>query len=287
MSTGIKKRGGAVEAMRPLLRSVRRSPIGPYINIPRRAILASSRLAPPLARMAKWLLVSREDTNFTYPLTDLNMLYLAHFIALVVDRDIETVEGYFAEVAGDEHLRRHILEHVSRDRSNSDMRVDFGRRLGWYAITRALKPELVIETGVDKGLGSVTLCAALLKNGTGRFIGTDINPTAGRYLDGIYSEVGRIAYGDSIETLKGIDQPIDLFVNDSDHSAAYEAAEYVTVENRLSPSALVISDNANSTDALAQWSRRHGRRFMFWREQPKDHWYPGEGIGISVAPSSR
>ena len=53
------------------------------------------------------------------------------------------------------------------------------------------------------------------------YIGTDINPNAGYLFDEIYSENGKILYGDSIESLK-LNAEIDLFINDSDHSAEYE-----------------------------------------------------------------
>ncbi|MEP9376361.1 class I SAM-dependent methyltransferase [Aquabacter sp. CN5-332] len=267
--------------IKPVLRAVRASPIGPYVNIPRRAFRSIPLASQPLVRMVKWLFTSREDTNFTYSLTDLNQHYLAHFIALATHVDIEVVETYFSELLNEAQLRDHILGHVARYRSTADMRVDFGRRLGWYALARIVKPALIVETGVDKGLGSVVLCAALLKNGHGRFVGTDINPAAGRFLDGPYAEVGKVAYGDSIETLATLDQ-IGLFINDSDHSSAYEAAEYRAIAPLLAPGALVVSDNAHVTDELALWSRQHGRRFLFWREEPKGHWHPGGGLGISI-----
>ena len=39
----------------------------------------------------------------------------------------------------------------------------YGRRLGWYALVRALKPRTVVETGADKGLGSCVLAALRLR----------------------------------------------------------------------------------------------------------------------------
>ena len=94
----------------------------------------------------------------------------------------------------------------SPQKEYADLRVDFGRRLGWYAFARTMKPKIIVETGVDKGIGSVLLCSALLKNKEegfeGRFFGTDINPEAGYLLNGKYAEVGKILYGDSINTFR-------------------------------------------------------------------------------------
>jgi len=47
----------------------------------------------------------------------------------------------------------------------------------------------------------------------------------------------------------------------------------------------VLSDNSHATTELAKWSLRQGRRFMYFAEEPLDHWYPGAGIGVSMKGS--
>ena len=93
-----------------------------------------------------------------------------------------------------------------------------------------------METGVDKGLGSCVLSAALLRNHAeghpGRYLGTDINPQAGWLFQGPYRKAGQILYGDSIESLQCLEGPIDLFINDSDHSAEYEEREYACITSK-------------------------------------------------------
>ena len=134
-------------------------------------------------------------------------------------------------------------------------------------------------------MGSVVLCAALLRNKEegylGRYYGTDINKNAGYFLDGKYLDVGEIIYGDSITSLKKFDKMIDIFINDSDHSPIYEYEEYKTIKNKLSPKALILGDNSHETDKLLKFSIENRRNFILFREEPKDHWYPGAGIGIS------
>ena len=146
-------------------------------------------------------------------------------------------------------------------------------------------PKIIIETGVDKGIGSVLLCSALLKNKEegfdGRFFGTDINPEAGYLLKGKYAEVGKILYGDSIETLSQFNEKIDLFINDSDHSAEYEYQEYIAIKDKIAENAVILGDNSHTTDKLAIVSNETKRNFLFFREEPSGHWYPGAGIGIS------
>ena len=151
-----------------------------------------------------------------------------------------------------------------------------------------MKPRVVIETGVDKGLGASLLCSALQRNVAegfpGRYYGTDINPHAGRLFTAPYTEFGEILYGDSITTLAALDVQIDLFINDSDHSADYESREYETILPKLSARAIILGDNAHVADALADFSRTRGRQFLFIREEPLDHWYLGAGIGVSFKP---
>lgn len=87
-------------------------------------------------------------------------------------------------------------------------------------------------------------------------------------------------YGDSIESLGRV-PAIDLFITDSDHSANYEWRELEAVKSKLTDNSVVIADNAHSTGVLAEFSRMQKRKFLFFREEPADHWYPGGGIGIS------
>lgn len=45
----------------------------------------------------KWVFNSREDANFTYDLTDGNILYLAQTLAVVTGEDRVKIEGYIHE----------------------------------------------------------------------------------------------------------------------------------------------------------------------------------------------
>lgn len=242
--------------------------------------------------LSRWLATSRETTNFTYDLDPTNEAYLAAFVAVVANRPVEEIEGYLREIQSDTALRQHVRDTTLANadaRAFSDSEARYGRRIGWYALVRALKPRVVVETGVEKGLGSVVLCAALLRNrgegNDGQYIGTDIDPGAGWLLKGGYAATGRIAYGDSITSLESLGLAVDLFINDSDHSDEYEAREYAVIESALTPGAVVVGDNAHVTDKLFRFARQTGRDFLFFHEQPYKHWYPGGGIGVAFRRS--
>jgi hypothetical protein len=274
-----------------LTTALRRSSLGKAWSARRRRAkrraFALSYFLPKLALVEQWLDASNEDANFTYDLTDDNVLYLAHVLSVVTGATHAQVMGYVAELRTDHVITSRLSRLIegSAFRDTADTEVHFGRRLGWYAFARVLKPKVVVETGVDKGHGSVCLCEALRRNTAeghpGRYIGTDLNPQAGFLLYEELRAFGEILYGDSIESLRTLDCRIDMFVNDSDHSATYEYDEYCTIREKLSPTALILGDNSHASTSLERFSRENGRKFLFFKEVPRDHWYPGAGIGIS------
>lgn len=275
-------------ATKTLGHAVKPTAIGRILLIPYRLVSAlKTYYARKISQIFVWSFRSKEYANYTYDITDDSKRYLAQTIAVATGADREQILGYIDEAYSDTALREYVRAGIvqGKHRHLSDPRCDFGRRLGWYAFARVLKPKVVVETGVDKGLGSVLLCSALLRNEKegypGRYYGTDIDPDAGWLLASPYSSVGQILYGDSIESLKALTDPIDLFINDSDHSAQYEYDEYLTVEPNLSETAVILGDNAHSTAMLSKFSYERDREFLFFHETPKDHWYPGGGIGIS------
>lgn len=260
--------------------------IGRCLLVLYRLRVALRYLGKTTKELAIWLVRSREVTNFTYDLEEANKRYLAAFVAQVTGKPYRDIQRYIAEIENDSELRSHIREAAgSGEDSFTDLDVKYGRRLGWYAIVRANKPGVVVETGVDKGLGSCVLTAALARNSRegheGCYYGTDINPRAGYLLRERYARFGSILFGDSIESLRELDGYVDLFINDSDHSADYEAREYEVIRDKLSKGAIVLGDNSHATDRLLEFAERTGRHFLFFQEKPRGHWYPGAGIGAA------
>ena len=275
-------------SFRTTARRLARLPIiGPAVIAGVKLRIGFSFARNPTRQFAAWFIGSREYTNFTYNLTELNRRHLASFVTQVVDINPSKALEYMEELDQDSQLREHIKRRIaaSDEKRFADLEPRFARRLGWYAIVRALKPRIIVETGVDKGLGACVLTSALLRNSQegrpGYYYGTDINQHAGYLLGDAYATCGKIILGDSIESLGAMDELIDLFIHDSDHSAEYEAQEYSAIENKLSESAIVLSDNAHVTDELLRFAERTNRQFLFFKEQPADHWYPGAGIGAA------
>ena len=240
--------------------------------------------------IVRWAFASKEHYNFTYHLTDLNRRYLASYIAVLSGHPVSEIDCFMRELETDEALRSILIRQTltSPDRHNSDLEPRYGRRLGWYALLRATKPQIVVETGVDRGLGTAILAAAIRRNSQEGFPGmvyaTDIVPECGHLLADPYTKHVHILVGDSVESLKKMKESVDIFIHDSDHRADYEWAEFLAIEPRLHPRSLVLSDNAYCTSKLMEFAQRIGKSFLYFQDQPKDHWWPGDGIGATFVP---
>lgn len=116
----------------------------------------------------------------------------------------------------------------------------------------------------------------------GRVLTVDVDAVAGHLVASPYAEFVDQRFADSIDVLRNLDEPVDLFLHDSLHTPEHERAEFAAVADHLSPEALVLSDNAHVTSELAAWAEAAGRRFLFFDERPSGHWYPGAGIGAST-----
>lgn len=230
----------------------------------------------------KWAYGSREVTNFTYPITARNRLYMARLVSHVTGKPVTEIEGYFAELEENNELSNYVVKRL-REGSwawISDDRFNPGRRLGWYAIARAMKPKVIIESGCERGFGAICLVAALMKNGSGHYYGLDVHKDAGWLIDGPYSKWGTIILADALESLRAFDKPIDLYINDADHRLDFENAEYELIRSKLADGAVIVSDNAHATTALEAFARSTDRQFLFLADEPP-FWIPGAGTGIA------
>ena len=261
-------------------------PLRKLLRFGYRRRIARSYFEQQLRDINSWAWRETESTNFNYSLEPLNREYLGQLLARVFNVPLDMVLSYFAEIEEDATLTAHLAGVPIMNNFHSQIAPGLGRRIGWYAIVRILKPGLVVETGVDEGLGACVLASAILKNRRegypGSYLGTEIRESAGRFFSGPYAEVGKILWGDSLASLRSLEGEIGLFVNDSDHSESYEYDEYQAISNKLAGGAVILGDNCEGSGSLSRYSRETQRDFVFFAERPADHWFPGAGIGISI-----
>ena len=175
-------------------------------------------LKPRLSELIEWVQRSRETSNFTYDLNELNLGHLAGWVSAISGCSLHQARKWMDELRQDSKLRQHLNQRtvMSDDAITADLDMGYGRRIGWYALVRALKPRMVVETGVDKGLGSCVLAAALLRNRAESHQGHYWyrHQSCRLVVPGPVPRSRRDPHGDSIKSLEQLQTPIDLFIND-------------------------------------------------------------------------
>ena len=185
---------------------------------------------------------TNELDNFTYELS--NEGELAAFLSLATQVPATALVEYVQELGRDHELHEQLRTALGRhDRSG---RALVGRRAGWYALVRAIKPRVVLETGTHAGMGSAVLARALEKNANdsgqrGHLWTFDLTSAAGSAIPAFLGGWVTAVEGDlrdslprTVATLPG---PIDLMIHDSDHTYDHELFEFQTVGPHLAEKA--------------------------------------------------
>jgi len=131
-----------------------------------------------------------------------------------------------------------------------------------YALARALRPAVVIETGVCYGVTSSYLLQALRVNGMGRLHSIDL-PPLGKQGDefvgflvppdlraawSLYRGTSRRLLP---EILAKVENP-DLFIHDSLHTAPNMRREFETVWPALRPGGVLVADDVHRNSAFLE-----------------------------------
>jgi predicted O-methyltransferase YrrM len=237
-------------------------------------------------RLARqWAWKQTEFSNYYYELTPRNRKDLAFLISHISGTPVTIIEDLFSEIENDQILINTLIDFRDKHPELRDSTMKIGRRIGWYALIRIVKPKFVVETGIHHGVGALVIASALDRNRKegfeGEYLGTDINPKSGELLMLPLTDYCTLAIGDSVTTLQGLQKNVDFFISDSDHSEEYEAREYQSIEQKLSNKAYILSDNSHVSNALREFSEKTGRNFIFFKEEPLNHFYGGAGIGMS------
>lgn len=250
-----------------------------------KALIISSKYAKKVFSKA---IHSKETSTFTYNLTPENELYLMNLAAQVTRTSIQEIERYFNELKENQQLKEDVLRNIGKSaygKKKDKNRCDYGSKLALYSIIRALKPEIVVENGVEVGFTSIVLCEALRKNieegYKARFYGLDISENAG-YLITVstkYKDFAEMKYDDAIKSL-GTLEKIDFYFSDGLRTYQYEKEEFACLRQKLKDNSVVITNKATFSKALFELASNLNRKYVFFKEQPLNHWYDGSGIGI-------
>jgi predicted O-methyltransferase YrrM len=137
-----------------------------------------------------------------------------------------------------------------------------------YCLTRHLRPDAVVETGVARGLTSSLMLEGLERNGRGRLWSIDLPPLIdgdlGKETACAVEEAQRrrwtLLKGSSRRLLPGLVAglpDVDLFVHDSMHTTRNVRFELDVIWPALAPGGAAVIDDVERNRAFAAFTRAH------------------------------
>jgi predicted O-methyltransferase YrrM len=239
---------------------------------------AVRRSGHPIRSHWQFVLASPEPDNYTYEIA--NQAELAAWAAGVARCDQAAAVALVQEPARDAELAERLRTATAHHWLWTKRSPPFGKRLGWYALARALRPQRVIEIGAHDGLGSMLLLRALELNhrdgSPGRLVSFDVNPAAG-WLVGEHPlwELRIQSSDEGLAEVVSPAAPLDMLIYDGWHTFEAEYADLRAAANHLSPDGVLVSDDAQVTHALAHLCEELGFDYSEFQELPLGHFYPG------------
>jgi hypothetical protein len=129
-----------------------------------------------------------------------------------------------------------------------------------YMFTRALEPEVVVETGVALGVVSSCILSALERNGRGRLISIDLPPlgvsadSVGQIIPDDLRSRWKLMRGTSTRVLRTVLAdlpPVGLFVQDSLFTWRNSTQEYSQVLPHLARQSAIVANCVQHSHAFA------------------------------------
>ena len=231
--------------------------------------------------VARFVLLDPETHSYSYELE--NAHEIPPFVAGLTGVPVEEVAGYVEEAADDPELGERLRRRV-RWRIDTKRNLPPGNRLLWYALARATKPELVVETGIHQGLGSLLLLRALERNGHGQLISFDLDPASGWLVPDRLRSRWTPVFGDIESRLeeKLTGRSVDLFVHESSHDEVLQRIEFSAALAHAAEELYVIDSSGFELPVLAELCRLHGAEHRLFLERPLRHFYRPVGTAVAL-----
>ena len=205
---------------------------------------------------------------FAHPRRAWSYLRRGALLARHTDLPLAEVLRYRRELRDDREFQGHLA------RCMGDVPYVFPGAAELYVVVRAIKPRVLVETGVASGVSSAHILRALAANGTGTLHSIDLpNVQQGSVLpDGRASGWivpdslrfrWKLQIGDSRKLLPdvlGALGQVDLFLHDSDHSYENMVFEFEQAFPRLAPGGLLLSDDTHLHTAWDDFCAKHRLR---------------------------
>ena len=187
-------------------------------------------------------------------------------------------------------LPQDLQDHIEKE----DYRDGEGYRLLLHMFVRKWKPDVVIETGVSRGMSSAYILSAMRENNRGRLISIDLPPESAS-VDVVSSEKDEFVLGDgqkhkdyeighfvpdwlrdrwtlvledsrvALPRILEEEGEIDFFYHDSLHTDEHMRFEYEAVWPYIKEGGLLLSDDVLWTNAYHDFSKKHRRKLIVYR----------------------
>ena len=154
------------------------------------------------------------------------------------------------------------------------LRSEYHRAL--YIITRILKPEIVIETGVFEGHSSLSILLALEENNKGYLYSIDLlspklppGKEPGWVVTGHLKKRWDLRLGLSSDLLSSLLEEVkevDIFLHDSEHSYKNMYWEYKTAYSFVRKGGLLLSHDVSQNSAFRNFAKYVSEDYYYmWR----------------------
>jgi hypothetical protein len=217
--------------------------------VDRLMIIADSRLEPAL----------RSDPEYTPAVTEVGWEQIGDKIG---DLSVFLSEPAFLEISGKVKKNAELMPANAPFAASHNGDPNLGRLC--YGVVRAVRPALVVETGVCYGTTSAHILQALKQNQNGRLHSVDLPPLGNRADDFVGSMIPdelcsrwTLHRGSSRKLLPPLLHEIgriDVFVHDSLHTYRNMSREFALAWGALRPGGVLISDDIEGNDAFKNLS---------------------------------
>src|ERR1051325_784900 len=202
---------------------------------------------------------------FSSPLRTWNRML--HWVQLARYAEVPYVElmRYRRELRDDREFQGHF------ERCLETIHYGFAGLAYLYAVVRAVKPAVMVETGVSSGMSSAHILRALAANGSGRLYSIDLpnvqegsvlpqGRSTGWIVPDALRERWELQLGDTYKLLPellGRLDHVDIFLHDSDHSYEAMSFEFELALPKVEPGGLMMSDDSHLHTAWDDFCARH------------------------------
>ena len=191
------------------------------------------------------------------------------FLGTATNRRARDIRAFLEEPFDDTEFANHLKRATKLVGQSALSTADLyaKKALILYAAARALKPQIVVETGVANGVSSSYLLLAMQKNRTGELHSIEMGDssvilkgkTAGWLVPQYLRERWTLHIGLSEAILPGLLRglpPLDLFIHDSLHTYEHMMLEFELAFPYLKAGGLLVADDAVWNSSFRDFVRK-------------------------------